>query len=593
MKFKLLLIALICCTAANAQTITSDRLLLKNKWLYDVQTDTSFNVHTKIPSPLSIRTWVEAREKKIYDSISRIDTVRIGYLLTKDIISGKQRLKVDSAALAALIAAGPGGSVNTIYTANGRFTTNRTISGANNEILFDSLKKATFSIMTSPSITGQFRVDHWNSSNEYSGGITSQINILGLYAKAINHAILLSNNSTYIVNTDSLYVKNSTNITTLPNAYDKIVSDTSKFQLMAIDKITGAIVRYGGYWFNTSGTNPWINTGTEIYYNNPVGVGAKASDYGSYKFFVHGGDAAIDSGNLIIYPQGVDGIYLGKQFGGSENSAGVHTNFNDNEVAVYNADSALYRFGNKAIRIDETTHNVGLSKIPTERLDVAGTVKATTFSGSGLLLTGVKLSADSLGNNGFTPLWRLNKVKDSLQANIDVNTASISGKLASSGTKTITGKTTVNWLSIPKDSIPITSTRRYALMSDTATGGIERMIVESGTYTPTFTNVANMDATTAYVWMYQRIGNIVRVSGRVDINPTAASNTQTQVGVSLPFASNFTNNQQASGVGVTYGSIGNRPIIQGDATNDRMEIIFLSGGTADQEYRFEATYQIL
>ena len=72
-------------------------------------------------------------------------------------------------------------------------------------------------------------------------------------------------------------------------------------------------------------------------------------------------------------------------------------------------------------------------------------------------------------------------------------------------------------------------------------------VTDSGTYTPTYTHVANVDATTAYSCQYLRVGDEVTVSGRVDIDPTTAAGTQVQIGVSLPIASNFANSNECGG----------------------------------------------
>src|SRR3990167_10996405 len=80
---------------------------------------------------------------------------------------------------------------------------------------------------------------------------------------------------------------------------------------------------------------------------------------------------------------------------------------------------------------------------------------------------------------------------------------------------------------------------------------LERMNVLANTYTPTLTNVFNVAASTAYACQYMRVGNVVTVSGQVDIDPTAAS-TYTELDISLPIASAFTATNQLGGVGTDY-----------------------------------------
>jgi hypothetical protein len=61
-------------------------------------------------------------------------------------------------------------------------------------------------------------------------------------------------------------------------------------------------------------------------------------------------------------------------------------------------------------------------------------------------------------------------------------------------------------------------------------------VLASGTYTPTLSNTTNIAASAAFVCQYQRVGNVVTVSGRVNITPTAAS-VASELGISLPIAS--------------------------------------------------------
>lgn len=187
-----------------------------------------------------------------------------------------------------------------------------------------------------------------------------------------------------------------------------------------------------------------------------------------------------------------------------------------------------------------------------------------------------------------------------------------------------------------KDSIAFQSTvgARHLLAIDTITGLIQRMSISNGitsinsqtgatqtiaagtgidvnsssnthtisvstdyiigsTYTPTITNISNIDATTAFPCQYMRIGNVVTVSGRVDIDPTAA--TVTAIGISLPVASAITNDYQIAGT----GAIGNEftpAAILGDATNDRALMnltIPVTGTLSNASWFFTFTYRIL
>lgn len=124
---------------------------------------------------------------------------------------------------------------------------------------------------------------------------------------------------------------------------------------------------------------------------------------------------------------------------------------------------------------------------------------------------------------------------------------------------------------------------RTAVTSPASTDGN----VFSGTYTPTLTNTTNIAASTAFTTYYTRVGNNVIVSGRVQIDPTAAGSIT--LGVSLPIASTISNNcwgtctnQQADAISVTS-----------DNTNNRASFIGVVADTALRTYAFTFQYQVV
>lgn len=76
--------------------------------------------------------------------------------------------------------------------------------------------------------------------------------------------------------------------------------------------------------------------------------------------------------------------------------------------------------------------------------------------------------------------------------------------------------------------------------------GTTNEYVGSGTYTPTLTNSANVTGSTAYIAQYIRVGNVVHVTGKVDIDPTATL-TATEVRISLPIATAFVSDANLCG----------------------------------------------
>lgn len=117
------------------------------------------------------------------------------------------------------------------------------------------------------------------------------------------------------------------------------------------------------------------------------------------------------------------------------------------------------------------------------------------------------------------------------------------------------------------------------------------MTFEATTYTPTLTGVTNVGASTAYQCQYMRVGNIVNVSGKVDVDPTAAG--ATQLGISLPIASNLGAAEDCAGTAFASGVAGQGAAILGDAANNRAEMNWVAVDTTNQPMLFSFTYRII
>ncbi len=129
-----------------------------------------------------------------------------------------------------------------------------------------------------------------------------------------------------------------------------------------------------------------------------------------------------------------------------------------------------------------------------------------------------------------------------------------------------------------------------------AVTGTTNQYIASGTYTFTPTNDANVAASTGYLSQWMRVGNVVTVSGKVDIDATLAVNTVTQVGIPLPIASNFTAEENCGGDAVSDVSVAGLPAlsarVKADGTNDRAQISFNSLSLTNDSYSFQFTYII-
>ena len=119
----------------------------------------------------------------------------------------------------------------------------------------------------------------------------------------------------------------------------------------------------------------------------------------------------------------------------------------------------------------------------------------------------------------------------------------------------------------------------------------------SGTYTPTLTNVANIDipASTAYTFQYMRVGNVVTVSGKIDVAVTSGGFTR--LNVSLPISSNFSATENCAGTAVLAAagfSVNIPASISADTTSDVAQMQYWGNLTGmAQSYYLTFTYRII
>lgn len=115
--------------------------------------------------------------------------------------------------------------------------------------------------------------------------------------------------------------------------------------------------------------------------------------------------------------------------------------------------------------------------------------------------------------------------------------------------------------------------------------------VDSGFYTPTLTNVANLTASTAYKCQWLRVDDTVMVSGKVDVDPTAAASTQ--LGISLPQPSRFAAEQDCCGTAFAKAIANQGAAILADAVNDRAQMEWIAVDLTNQAMYFTFFYEVL
>ena len=124
------------------------------------------------------------------------------------------------------------------------------------------------------------------------------------------------------------------------------------------------------------------------------------------------------------------------------------------------------------------------------------------------------------------------------------------------------------------------------------TGTTAQPLSSSGTYTPTLTNATNVSASTAYQCQWTRTGNCVSVTGKVAVDPTTTL-LQTQLGISLPIASNLGAAEDCAGAACCPTISSQSAAILGDAANDRATMEWICIDVTNQPMYFSFMYEVL
>ena len=113
----------------------------------------------------------------------------------------------------------------------------------------------------------------------------------------------------------------------------------------------------------------------------------------------------------------------------------------------------------------------------------------------------------------------------------------------------------------------------------------------NGVYTPTITNISNIQAVTAFQCMYRRVGDQVSVNGRINIDPTT-NGSATSIEMTLPVASNLTALGDLAGTSACPDTNQSGGIFANIAT-DRAVMTFQAGSNAARDHYFSYSYRVL
>jgi hypothetical protein len=166
------------------------------------------------------------------------------------------------------------------------------------------------------------------------------------------------------------------------------------------------------------------------------------------------------------------------------------------------------------------------------------------------------------------------------------NDAVTNAKLADMAQDTIKGRTSGAGTGDPVD---LTAAQVATIVSTAVASALN--ITQGASYTPTLTNVTNVSASTANLSWYVRVGSMVVVMGFVGVDPTAAGSTE--VGISLPIASNLGANTDLIGVAAALAVSGQSAGILGDTANDRARLIWNTVDTANNNMFYLFMYRVI
>lgn len=181
-------------------------------------------------------------------------------------------------------------------------------------------------------------------------------------------------------------------------------------------------------------------------------------------------------------------------------------------------------------------------------------------------------AADSLAVSAETVTWS-NDPTHSGDHTFD-GSVTTPGGLVASGANTLSGATTIS------GDVTISTT-----------GGELR---HGPNYTPTLgTITANVASSTANPHRWFRVGDCVTVQGSISVTPTAAAATTTQLGISLPIATNFAALVDVQAPALSHGNLGNTTgYITASVASDIVFLTFFAGSTSADTWSYTFVYEV-
>jgi hypothetical protein len=118
----------------------------------------------------------------------------------------------------------------------------------------------------------------------------------------------------------------------------------------------------------------------------------------------------------------------------------------------------------------------------------------------------------------------------------------------------------------------------------------DQKVIVSGVYTPTLTNLSNVDASTALECFYWRIGPMVFVRGACEIDATSTA-SDVQLQISFPLPSTLAVFTDCKGFLIEYGSPrGDGGSVIGDASLTQAVAVFRPAINTNRTVIFDFVY---
>ena len=194
------------------------------------------------------------------------------------------------------------------------------------------------------------------------------------------------------------------------------------------------------------------------------------------------------------------------------------------------------------------------------------------------------LNSDNVTEGATNLFFTVSRARFSLTSGTGINYSPISGVIALDNTAVSPGSYG------SATSIPIFTVNQQGRLTAASAASIP--VLANGTYTPTLTNGANITGSTAYAAQYLRVGNVVTVSGKVDMQATTGG-LETHLGISLPIASDFAAAEQLAGTACVDAIASQPGAVKADATNNRADLVFVALDTSNRGWFFTFTYQVI